>query len=162
MMKIFGEGKLLGREPTLWIAAFTAVLNVLVGFRLDWLSPEQAAWIGAFLNAGGAVWVAFKTKPVAPNVFSYAVSVLAGLLSAYGLNFTQEQVSSTQGLVLMMFVLISRGQVSPIEDAKQTGVLGDKVTTEDVPEEVVEEIQQEIPALDTAPPAKISWPRKDN
>lgn len=162
MMKIFGEGKLFGREPTLWVAAATAVINFLVGFQLDFLSPEQGAWIATVVNAAGAIFVAFQARPVAPNVFSYGISSVAGLLGAYGLDMSQEMVTSTQGLVLMLFVLVSRGQVSPIEDASTTGVMGDKVTTEDVPEEVVEEIQEEIPALDTAPPAKISWPRKDN
>ncbi len=130
MTKLFGEGKILGREPTLWVAAFTALVNFLVGFQFEGLSPVQAAWISSVVSAAGAVFVAFQTRPIAPNVFSYGISVVAGLLGAYGLNLSQEMVTSTQGLVLMLFVLISRGQVSPVEDADRTGVLGDTVTTD--------------------------------
>ena len=161
-MKIFGEGKLFGREPTLWVAAATAVINFLVGFQLDGLSPEQGAWIATVVNAAGAIFVAFQARPVAPNVFSYGISSVAGLLGAYGLDMSQEMVTSTQGLVLMLFALVSRGQVSPIGDQDTTGVMGDKVTTEEVPEDTVEEMKEEIPALATAPPESIRWPRKDN
>ncbi len=154
MMKIFGEGKIFGREPTLWVAAATAIINFIVGFQLDALSPEQGAWIATVINALGAIYVAFQARPVAPNVFSYAISSVAGLLGAYGLDMSQEMVTSTQGLVLMLFVLVSRGQVSPIEDASTTGVMGDKVTTEDVPEEVVEEIKEEMPTTNPRAPLR--------
>ncbi len=153
MTKLFGEGKILGREPTLWVAAFTAVINFLVGFQLDGLSPVQAAWMSSVVSAAGAIFVAFQTRPVAPNVFSYAISVVAGLLGAYGLDMSQEMVTSTQGLVLMLFVLISRGQVSPIGEEDTTGVMGTKVTTDDLPTtgemktEVTEGIEEVTPPI---------------
>lgn len=152
MIKLFGEGKFFGREPTLWIAVAVAFINFLVGFQLDALSPAQGAWIATVINAIGAIVVAFQARPVAPNVFSYAISAVAGLLGAYGLDMSQEMVTSTQSFVLVLFALVSRAQVSPIEDADKTGVLGDKVTTEDVPEEVVEEIKDELAPMPVTNP----------
>lgn len=155
MIPLFGEGKILGREPTLWIGAITAVVNFLVGFQLDGLSPVQAAWISSFVSAAGALFVALQTRPIAPNVFSYVISVAAGLMGAYGLNMSQEMVTSVQGLVLMLFVLVSRGQVSPIGEEDKTGVMGDKVTTEglvktgQVAAEVTEGIKDAVPPPST-------------
>lgn len=150
MTRLFGEGKIFGREPTLWVAAFTSVVNFLVGFQLDGLSPVQAAWISSVISAAGAVFVAFQTRPIAPNVFSYAISAVAGLLGAYGLHMSQEMVTSTQGLVLMLFVLVSRGQVSPIGEEETTGVMGNKVTTDDIPTtgEIAAEVTEGIEEAD--------------
>jgi len=71
-----------------------------------------------------------STRPIAPNVYTYALSAVAGLLGAYGLDLSQEMVTSTQSFVLVLFALVSRSQVSPIGDEDKTGVMGDKVTTE--------------------------------
>jgi len=130
MIKIFGKGKILGREPTLWIAVTTAFVNFLVGFNLDYLSSVQAAWICTVINAIGAILVAMSTRPIAPNVYTYALSAVAGLLGAYGLDLSQGMVTSTQSFVLVLFALVSRSQVSPVGDEDKTGVMGDKVTTE--------------------------------
>lgn len=121
--------KIWGREPTLWIALIAAVLNWAVGFQLDFLSAEQAAWINAAINAVMACIASFATRPIAPQVWFYAVTVFAGLLAAYGLDMSQEMVGTTQLLVIAVLSLITRGSVSPKEDAHETGVLGDKITT---------------------------------
>lgn len=122
--------RIFGREPTLIIAVIAAFLNFLVGFQLDFLSAEQAAWIMTVINAILGCVAAWMTKPIAPQAFTYAVSSLLGLLSAYGLDFSQEAGSSLQMLVLALMSFHTRGQVSPTDDAEFTGVLGDKTTTE--------------------------------
>lgn len=118
--------KIFGREFTLWFAVITAALNLLVTFKLDYLSPEQAADIIALISAVFGVVAAWRTRPIAPQVFTYALSAAIALLGAYGLHFTQEQVGQWNFLVLAVVALITRNQVSPSEDAHRTGVLGNK------------------------------------
>lgn len=122
--------KFLGREPALWLAGVQALAAVLVGFQWDALSAEQASlWI-AVINAAFGVAAGIAIRPVAPVIFTTAVSALAALIGAYGLDFTQEQVGSVNGLVLALFFLVTRAQASPAAEAHKTGVLGDRVTTE--------------------------------
>lgn len=118
--------KILGREYTLWIAFFAGLLNFLVGFKLPGLSVEQAAWIIAAVNAIAAAIAAWRTRPIAPQLWTYAATTVFGLLAAYGFNFTQEQISGFQLLLLAGLALWTRGQVSPSEDAHRTGVLGNR------------------------------------
>jgi len=80
----------LRREPALWLATLQAILAAIVGFRFDWLSAEQAAlWVSlANLLVGAAM--AWRTRPIAPSVFTTALSVAVTLMSAYGLHVSQE------------------------------------------------------------------------
>lgn len=104
---------IMGREPALWIAAITAGLGVLVTLGLDGLSAEQAAAIVAVLNAAAAIWLALLVRPIAPAVFSGAVSAGAALLLAYGLPVPPETVGAVNLVVLTVLSLLTRGQVSP-------------------------------------------------
>jgi len=119
-----------GREPALIIAVVTATVNWAVGFGFGNLTADRVSWINVVVNAIAGCIAAWATKPIAPQAFTYAVTSVFGLLTAYGLHFSGEQVSTTQMLVLTVLALITRGQVSPTVDAPNTGVLGDKVTTE--------------------------------
>lgn len=121
--------KFLGREPALWLAVLQSLLTIVVGFGMDGLSAEQAAlWMMAF-NAVLGVVVAIRTRPIAPTAFTHLVTVGATLLAAYQLDLSQELVAGVNLLVLNVLMLITRGEISPAEDAHKTGVLGDKVTT---------------------------------
>lgn len=129
-----GEGKPMKffKEPTLWLAVLAAALNFAVTFGWDGLSAEQAAWINTAVNAVVAAVAATLTRPIAPQAFTYAVTSLAGLLGAYGLDFSQEAVGALNLLVIAVLGLLTRGQVSPTERAPFTGVLGNRVVTEGV------------------------------
>lgn len=117
------------REPTLYIGVLAAAANWLVGFQFDWLTAGQAAlWMTA-INAVAGVVAAVKTRPIPPQAFTYAVTSLAGLGAAYGLDYSQEQVGQFNTMVLAVMMFLARGQVSPKTQAPVTGVLGDKVTT---------------------------------
>lgn len=118
-----------GREPALWLALLQSVLAIVVGFGVDGLSAEQAAlWMTAF-NALLGVVVALRTRPIGPTAFTHLVTVVVTLLAAYQLDLSQELVAGVNLLVLNILMLITRGEISPAEDAHKTGVLGDKVTT---------------------------------
>lgn len=121
---------ILGREPALWLAVVQAVLGILVGFQFDRLSAEQAAlWLSA-TNAIIAVIMALATRPWAVTVFTNAFSILATLGAAYGLDLSQAMVASVNLALVAAVTLIARGEISPAPLAHQTGVLGNKVTTD--------------------------------
>lgn len=116
--------KMFRREPTLWFAVIAGALNLLVTFNLDFLSAEQAAlWI-TFINAVFGAVAAWRTRPIAPQVFTYVVSSVLGIAGAYGAHLSQTQVGQLNLLVLALLALVTRNQVSPVEDAHKTGVLG--------------------------------------
>jgi len=116
--------RMLGREFTLWFAVIAGALNFVVTFNLTFLSAEQAALIVTFISAVIGAVAAWRTRPIAPQVFTYAVSAAAALAGAYGLHWEQAQVGGFNLLLLSVLALATRHQVSPSEDAHLTGVLG--------------------------------------
>lgn len=112
------------KEPTLWFAVITGALNLLVTYKLDFLSAEQSAlWI-TFISAVFGAVAAWRTRPIAPQVFTYLASSVVALVGAYGVNMTQEQIGQWNIFALAIAALLTRSQVSPAEDAYKTGVLG--------------------------------------
>jgi hypothetical protein len=105
---------ILGREPAVIVAVISAGLQILVGFGLTWLSVEQAGLIVAAISAVLGVVVALATRPVAPAVFTTLVTTVAALLTAYGMHFSQEMVSSINVFVLAVLTLVTRHQVTPV------------------------------------------------
>lgn len=114
----------LRREPALWLATLQAGLAALVGFKLDWLTAEQAALWVSFANVAIGAVVAWRTRPVAPSLYTTAFTVAVTLLAAYGLDVNQEMVGTINLAIISIVTLLARGQISPEEDAAKTGVLG--------------------------------------
>lgn len=102
-------------EWTLIAAAIATVLNWLVGFQWDGLSPVQAAALMTAINAVAAVFTAWKTRPVPPQVYTYLIASLAALGTAYGAHWSQESVGMFAAAVVAVLGLITRWQVSPVE-----------------------------------------------
>lgn len=116
--------KIFIREPTLWFAVITGAVNLLVSYKLDFLTAEQASlWITLVSAVFGAV-AAWKTRPIAPQIFTYLASSVVALVGAYGVNMTQEQIGQWNIFALAIAALLTRNQVSPEQDAHKTGVLG--------------------------------------
>jgi hypothetical protein len=122
----------LRREPALWLATLQAVLAAIVGFKFDWLTAEQAALWVSFVNVAIGAVMAWRTRPVAPSFFTTALSVAVTLMSAYGLHVSQEMVGTINMVIFAVVALLTRGQVSPEEDAARTGVLGNKPPSETI------------------------------
>lgn len=111
-------------EWTLIAAAVAAILNWLVGFGFDSLSTEQAAAIMVAINAVAAFTMAWKTRPMPPNIYAYLIASLAALGAAYGLHWGQESIALFTAAVNAVMGLIVRNQVSPVE-AVDPRVLGE-------------------------------------
>jgi len=123
--------KIFGREPTLALQGISGVLAFLVTFGWDKLTAENSGAIVAVLAAGFGVITAMAVRPVAPAVFTTVITTGAALLSTYGLDFSQEKIGTLQLAVVGIVAYLTRQQVSPVGSALQTGVLGNKVTTDD-------------------------------
>ncbi|MEU5946325.1 hypothetical protein ABZ793_12275 [Micromonospora sp. NPDC047465] len=112
--------KIFGREPTLYIQALSALLGVFVTFGLPGLSATQAAAIVAALTAVTTAVNAAMVRPVAPAAFTGVVTALAVLVAAYGLEVSQETVGAVQVAVVGVLALLTRTQVTPTADPRQS------------------------------------------
>lgn len=114
-MNPFADGKILGREPTLWIAVLNAVVlgAATLGFRF--LDNDQAGFIVAAINAVMGAINAYFVRPISPAAFTYAGTAIATVLISYGLEITPEQLASFNAVMIMVLGLVTRGQVSPQE-----------------------------------------------
>lgn len=102
--------KIFGREPALWIGVVGAFLTFLAGLNLPGLNAGQSAAITALVSG---VIMAVTTRPVAPGLFTGVVGALAALGAEYGLNVPDTTVAAASALVVAVFALLARGQVSP-------------------------------------------------
>ena len=107
---------------TLGTAAVAGVLNWVAGFGWHALTPIEAGWWVTAISAVAAVVAGLKTRPIAPQVWTYAVTSLAALAGAYGLHFSQGNVASFSTALLAVLALLTHGQVSPAADVKRHGI----------------------------------------
>jgi hypothetical protein len=109
-------GKVLGREPALWLALIGALLTWAAGLNLDFLSAGQATAITTALTG---VVVALFTRPIAPGLFVGAVGLIASLFGEYGLHWSDAQVTGLAGIILAAFALFGiRPQATPAADPR--------------------------------------------
>ena len=101
------------REPALYIGVVSAGLSLLVALNVGGLTSDQAALIVGAITAVGAVITALMTRPIAPAVFTGAVTALAALLAGFHYNVSPGTVAAINGLVLAVLTLLTRGQVVP-------------------------------------------------
>jgi hypothetical protein len=107
--------KILGREPTLWIALISQAIVLIGTFGIDFLNGQQATLIVVAINAGFAALNAYAVRPVSPVAFTYAVGSIVAVAAAYGLVLPIETVAGLNALTIAALALLTRGQVSPVE-----------------------------------------------
>lgn len=107
--------KILGREPTLWIALLSSAIILAGTFGIHALNGQQAALIVALVNGIALAINAYAVRPISPIAFTYVVGAAVAVLGAYGLNLSLETVAGINALVITALALLSRGQVSPVE-----------------------------------------------
>ena len=107
--------KILGREPTLFIAFIASLILLFgtLGFR--WLDGDQAALVVVAINAIAAGINAYTVRPISPAVFTYAVGAVVSVFAAYGLEVSPETLAMLNGVTIMGLGLLTRGQVAPQE-----------------------------------------------
>jgi O-antigen/teichoic acid export membrane protein len=108
-------------EWTLVFAAIAGVLNWVAGFGWHALSPGQAALWMVVINAVAGAAAAWRTRPVPPQVWTYLIASCAALLAAYGLHVNQGHVSLFTNAILAVLALITRDQVTPVENTRTAG-----------------------------------------
>lgn len=104
--------RILGREPALWLSVLGAAVTILVSMNLSFLNAGQGA---AIVAAATAILMAITTRPVAPALFTGVLAAGVALMSEYGLHLSDMTVGGLTALVLSVFALVSRGQISPQE-----------------------------------------------
>lgn len=107
--------KILGREPTLIIAALNALVMIIGSVGLGLFTQDQAGLAVVVINAAFGAVNAITTRPISPSVFTYLIASVLALLSSYGLELSPQLVVSINAAVVPLLALIFRGQVSPVE-----------------------------------------------
>lgn len=106
--------KIFGREPALIVGFIAAVVAVLLGLNLSWLSAGASV---AIVAAVGAIITAATTRPVAPSLFVGAFVAVAAVLAQYHYHLSDGLISGASGLILAAFALFGvRPQVTPAAD----------------------------------------------
>jgi hypothetical protein len=105
--------KILGRDPSLYIAALAAILGVGVSLGLPGLDAHQAAAIMAVITAGGGAWTAVHTRPIAPSLFTGVLGAGALLLAAYTIDIPQATLAAVQVAVSSLVGILTWQSVSP-------------------------------------------------
>jgi hypothetical protein len=110
--------KIFGREPTLIVGFVAAVVAVVVGLNVSWLSAGAGV---AVVAAIGAIITAATTRPVAPSLFVGAFVAVAAVLAEYNYHLSDGLISGAGGLILAAFALFGvRPQVTPAADQAPT------------------------------------------
>lgn len=110
--------KIFGRDPALWINAIAGLISVLVTFRLDWLSLNQATAIVSFLTVGAGFLAALTVRPFAVQAVTSLVAVSFVLAAAYGLHAPPETLGAVQLFMAPLLTLLFRGQITPNHDPR--------------------------------------------
>lgn len=106
--------KIFGREPALIVGFIAAVVAVLVGLNLSWLSAGAGV---AVVAAVGAIITAATTRPVAPALYVGAFVAVAALLAQYNYHLSDGLISGVGGAIMAAFALFGvRPQVTPAAD----------------------------------------------
>lgn len=107
--------KILGRDPTLYLATIVALISFAGTLGYSLLSPDQAGlWIVVVNAVAGAI-VAWTVRPIKPALFTYLIGALVALAAAYGFDLSEQVVNGLNGLVVPFLSLLTYGNVSPIE-----------------------------------------------
>lgn len=119
--------KIFGREPSVYISIIGAVLSYLVMRNIDGLSDVQAAAImGALTALVGAINGAM-VRPFSPAFANGAIAAVAGLLVAYGMKVSPDEVTALQAVAVAVGGLWAvRPAVTPKADPLPGGGVPDR------------------------------------
>lgn len=101
-------------EPVLALKALAALLGVVVATQRFGLTAAHADAIIAAVTAVLGAVAAWRVRPVAPVVFTTALTALADLFAAFGMHWSVTLVAAVNGLMLAVLAMLTRAQVSPV------------------------------------------------
>lgn len=104
--------KILGREPSAWVAIIGPILVVIATLNVEFLNAGQAAAITAAL---AALVLVVTTRPVAPSLVTGVISAFVALFAEYQIHASEELVAALTGAALAILAFITREQVKPQE-----------------------------------------------
>jgi hypothetical protein len=103
--------KIFGKEPTLIVGFVAAVVAVVVGLNVSWLSAGAGV---AVVAAIGAIITAATTRPVAPALYVGAFVAVAALLAEYNYHLSDGLIAGVGSAIMAAFALFGvRPQVTP-------------------------------------------------
>jgi hypothetical protein len=108
---------IFGREPVLWYALLTAILQVANAFMWDWSTEQQGlvnAGIAAVLGLAAALTtIKERIVPAAVGLLQSVVSIAVG----FGANIAPEQQSMIMAVIAAAAALFVRQQVlAPVDE----------------------------------------------
>lgn len=110
--------RIFGREPALWIAVMQAFLILAFTLGIPGVDGGLAGAVSLLLTTAATAWSALAVRPVAPALFTGVLVALVQLLSRWGLDLNEVQVSSITGFVALVVTLVARGQITPDADPR--------------------------------------------
>ena len=110
--------KILGREPSAYVAVIGPILVFLAAVHVPFLSAGAAAAITALLSMVVLVWT---TRPLAPPLITGLVTAGVAVLTEYGLSLSEQVVGALTAVALALLAFVNRDQVRPQETAITNG-----------------------------------------
>lgn len=125
--------KVFGREPAFWVGTVQAVIAFVltIGQVADAfnLTDERTAWIMAVMNGLSAVYLAYVMRETMAAALVEVAKAMMGLLVAYGIELTTQQMSILAGLVAFIGAGYLRSQGAPLAIPKFGSSYNDQTLT---------------------------------
>jgi hypothetical protein len=125
--------KVFGREPAFWVGVVQAVIAFVltiaqVADALN-LSDERTAWIMAVVNGISALFLAYVMRETMAAALVEVAKAVVGLMVAYGIALTTQQMSIVAGLVALIGAGYLRSQGAPLAIPKFNSSYNDQTLT---------------------------------
>lgn len=103
-------------EPALILTVISAALSLIVTFNIGLTSEQAGLWVAVITAVFGLI-TALAVRPVAPAAFTALVTAVGALLMGYHFHVDPAVLAQVNSLVLALFTLGVRHQVTPLTKA---------------------------------------------
>jgi hypothetical protein len=116
-------GKILGREPVLWLSLVAVAVKVISAFLVH-VSTDQQAVINAAAAAVAGLLVAVTTRDGIPGAILGLMQALIALAVGFGLHWTPDQQATVMSLAAAVVAMFVRTQVTAPVPASAVNAAG--------------------------------------
>jgi hypothetical protein len=110
----------LSREPAAWAAVVATLLSLIATLDVPLLTEQHTgAWV-AVIDAGVAIFVAYRVRPWEPALISGFIAAGGHLVAAYSIDVSGKTLAALNVFVLALMFLLTRGQQTPKADPVAT------------------------------------------